>query len=73
MSEVSQSTATDIRFSLENSAALKTLKSVRRMFDASSSYLFCVVLPLVDEGRSLVQFVKRVTESSGVITLKTFM
>ena len=49
--ELSQSTLRDIRFSLENSTALKTPKSVRRMFDASSSYLFSMVLQLVDEAK----------------------
>ena len=51
VSYLSQRTLQDIRFSLENSAALKTLKSVRRMFDASSSYLCDVVPQLVDEGK----------------------
>ena len=51
VSELSQRTVTDIQFYLENSTALKTLKSVRRMFDASSSYLFSVVLQLVDEAK----------------------
>ncbi len=49
VSELSKRTLTDIRFYLENLLALEILKSVRRMFDASSSYLFSVVLPLVDE------------------------
>lgn len=53
VSELSQSTVRDIQFYLEISTARKTLKSVRRMFDASSSYLFSVVLQLVD-GAKLV-------------------
>ena len=49
VSELSQSTVKDIRFLFRNSTAPKILKSVRRMFDASSSYSFSVVLQLVDE------------------------
>ena len=36
-------------YSLEKSSADKTQNSVRRMFGATSSYLFCLVLQLVDD------------------------
>ena len=37
-----------MRISLEKSKADKTQNSVRRMFGATSSYSFCLVLQLVD-------------------------
>ena len=49
VSELWQRAVTDITFYLEISTALKTLKSVRRMFDPSCSYLHSVVPQLVDE------------------------
>ena len=49
VSYLSQRTLQDIRFSLENSAALKTLKSVRRMFVATTAYQIWMVPQLVDE------------------------
>jgi hypothetical protein len=52
VSELSKSTVRDIRFYLEISPARKTSKSVRRMFDASSSYSFSVVPQLVDERKT---------------------
>lgn len=42
----------DLRISLEKSNADKTQISVRRMFGATSSYSFCLVLPLVDDQKS---------------------
>ena len=57
VSELSQRAVTDITFYLEISTALKTLKSVRRMFDPSTSDQFYVVPQLVDAWRSLDQII----------------
>jgi hypothetical protein len=73
VSELSQRAVTDITFYLEISTALKTLKSVRRMFDASSSYLFSVVLQLVDEEKIVGPNGRCVIGACSVFTLKTFI